>query len=496
MELTAMRSTTEPDPRRRAFLAWAVFAAVVVLIKAFVFALDHRPMFFMFDSWTYISSAINGVPPVDRSFTYGWLIRAAGLAPRSLTGFIAFQSLLGAFCAVALAYILRRHLGARRRVAFSLGLLGAAEPIQLMLERYVMADAAAMCAFALYALLAFAYVERPRIVTLVVSQFLAIALASLRLSYLPAVAIAALALPITALIGRDGRRTRTILTHGLVSVAVFALFLSGYKNLNGRLSNRAPALQYGTGLFLVTAWGPVVEPEDLPRADLRDAVFGKLRYDLKDRATRLNQHWHKGGFCRNLRMAARGELETEHLARQTALNALRRDPLGVARLAAASYLDNFNIPRLKEWMSWERGNDVLPPEFLAVLEAEFGYRCDSAPGQSIPTLTGRLFMRAWPWHCALMLLPLFALLAVRVSRGVARRICVMVLLYSSALIATTVLLSEMTVVRYSQPLAWMAFLIAGVLIEAARRLLTDTHHGELARQECRAYFINHPCESE
>lgn len=477
MELTAMHGTTEPDPRRRAFLAWAVFATLVVLIKAFVFALDHQPMFFMFDSWTYISSAINGVPPVDRSFTYGWLIRAAGLAPRSLVGFIAFQSLLGAFCAVALAYILRRQLGVRPTVAFSLGLLAAAEPIQLMLERYVMTDVAALAALAFYALASFRYVQRPRIATLVVAQLLAIALVSLRLSYLPAVAIAALALPVTALIGREGMRARAVLTHGVVSFAVFALSLSGYKHLNGRLSDRPPALHYGTGLFLVTAWGPVVEPEDLPRADLREAVFGRLRYDMKDRATRLHQHWHKGGFCRNLRIAVRDELEAERLARQTAMNALRRDPLGVARLAAASYFDNFNIPLMRKWMFWERGDDVLPPEFLAVLEEKFGYRCDSTPGQLIPTLTGSLFMRAWPWHCVLMLLPFFALLAVRVSRGVARRICVMLLLYSSALIATVVLLSEMPVVRFALPLAWMAFLIAGVLIEAARRLPSHNTNG-------------------
>jgi hypothetical protein len=470
--------------RDKRIIPWLLFIASVFLIKAIFLLIDHRPMFFLGDSAAYIATAVSDKIPTDRSFTFGYLIRLIAVPAHSLTAFVAFQAVLSAANCILLALILRQFLSVRRRVVFTMGLFSAVEPLQLMYERYILTETFALLLFAMYILLMLGYLRQPRLVRLLFIQLLAAVMISIRMSLLLVVVINAFALPVlaypslatgcslewkpTSWIGRRRESLRLVFkfaAHGLVSVGLLYAFITGYKHLDGYVSQGPPALQYCSGFFLLADWAPVVEPQDFPKAEARDAIFGTLQFDLKDRKTRADQRWHKGGLVRNIRNAFPNLGESEHLARMTANHAFRRNPRGVTRLALATFMDYFDRPYLKECMLGDRGVHAPDAVLMANLRKYFNWHHAPEPGTAIRTLTGSIFFRARPWFCSLLFLPVLGLVTLAACRPANRPAVFMILLSSAVIVGTVSALAEKPIVRYLHPLAWTFFLFAGILVD-------------------------------
>jgi hypothetical protein len=350
-----------------------------------------------------------------------------------------------------------------------MGLLNAVEPLQLMYERYVLTETVSLFVFALYVALIFQYIARARLFTLLFIQVAAVMLVSLRFSFLPLVYAAAVVIPVLAarkfVVAAERRRLFAIVGHMIVSIGLLGFLIMGYKHVNGYLSIRPPAIQYASGHFLVAGLAPIVEPRDFPRPYLRDAVFGSLTYDLKDRTKRSDHRWHEGGLVRSIKKAEPDWLGADRLSKQTAVNALKRDPLGVARLTLFTYADYFNIRYFKECMNRDRGVRELEPGLLNLLRKEFRYTYDSTPGLYIRSLTGSLFFRAWPWCCLLALLPVPALFGMFICRRESRRYVFVLLLFSILILAPVALIGPHPVARYLHPLAWLAIIVGGIFAD-------------------------------
>jgi hypothetical protein len=52
--------------------------------------------------------------------------------------------------------------------------------------------------------------------------------------------------------------------HLTFSVLLMFVLLQGYRQLNGRLAGREPALLHNSGLSVLTTWAPVLKPTDSP----------------------------------------------------------------------------------------------------------------------------------------------------------------------------------------------------------------------------------------
>ena len=469
-------------------IQWIIFIGIVLCIKGTILYVDSLPMFFLGDSQSYIATALHGWIPSDRSFVYGFVIRFIAVSTHSLTAFIAFQVLLSTFTALLAAYSLERFFYVRRKLAFAMGILCAIEPLQLFYERYVLTETLSLFILAIYMLLLFKYLEKPKLSSMAIMQIIGTALISLRLSFLPFILFNAFILPVLAIPffrrsvpaqtkkgsskskGPSPRKRwlKTAALHIVVSLASTFFLHSAYKQLNGFLVNGPPAYQYQSGFFLLADWAPVVKAEDLPYPGLSRTVFGNVRFDLTDRNTRGPQRWMAGGLISNINNALPNPLEADWVAKRTAINALKRDPLGVASLAAQGFADYWGKEKLEKCMITDRGSDrELPPVLLQALQENFGLYAESFP--TLKTLTNSYYFTAWPWYLFLLCTPLCALVSLFFCDARLRKHLFIVFIATSALVIIASALIERPTIRYLHALGWLFVLILGSMTE---RLLT------------------------
>jgi len=254
---------------------------------------------------------------------------------------------------------------------------------------------------------------------------------------------------------------RTAALHVILSLALTISLHHGYKGLNGWLSQKPPAYQYQSGIFLLAFLGPIVEPEDFPYPESREAVFGNLKYDLKDRHKRVLHHWHSGGLIAKLHEAVPDMLEADRVARTTVQNALIRDPLGFFRLAAATFADYWDLHLLKITMLSDRGESFLPDFMLETLEEYFSLRGDDLP--FVKTLTNQYYLHAWAWFLFLLMSPLIGLIALIMCRERRRFIAVIVLAASVSVVMGCTLVQDPTI-RFLHSLGWLVFPMLGCFI--------------------------------
>ena len=124
----------------------------VVGIKSVLLLLDPIPKLFFGDSGWFIVIAVLGFLPHDRSSAYGYVLRLATCWADTLTPLLVLQTAASAACTLLLVWALRKYLHVAPSLAFVVGILCALEPLQLLYERYVMAEAVSLFVFALYLL--------------------------------------------------------------------------------------------------------------------------------------------------------------------------------------------------------------------------------------------------------------------------------------------------------------------------------------------------------
>jgi hypothetical protein len=136
------------------------------------------------------------VVSAQRSWTYGYFIRWFCLPVHSLAPLIIAQTAAGLVTCVTLGYCLRRYFQVSLGVTAALMIACAMDPLQLIHERMVMAEAFSLTVLALVLAGAFSYCQSPRLVTLLILQVLFAALISLRLQFLLPVGLLVLCLPL------------------------------------------------------------------------------------------------------------------------------------------------------------------------------------------------------------------------------------------------------------------------------------------------------------
>src|SRR6267142_352876 len=326
---------------------WWLFCLLIVLLKFFLLALDPLPKMFIGDSACYIATALVGWIPDDRSYFYGFVIRWVALSTESLTPLLLLQSFISAATALWVAYICKSLFGLSARTSYIIGFICALDPFQLVWERYVMTETISLFFYAAGLYFSFLYLKHRRIRHLVCVQGLGVLLIGFRMSYLPIVQVSTVLLPIIAFYpvllaswrSRRGaqsdrfRPMRPALVHLLTSIAIMLLLHGVYKQVNGWLCGRAPAYLYATGLHLLAFWAPILVPADASDQRLARIIEQGDEYDIKELTERNNQRFEPGYLVPRWQEIEPDVSRANRIAKETALHALRRDPLGVLQLA-------------------------------------------------------------------------------------------------------------------------------------------------------------------
>lgn len=462
-----------------------LIALLILASKAIQIALDSQVMLFT-DSAMLLLNAARWLFYPERSYVYGWFLRLCCLPSHSLDLLVYLQALMGALAAWLLAFSLHRYLGVRWSIAGAAALLFAWDPSQILHEHMVMTEASAGVVAALFLTAALAYLDRPRLPLFLPLSFFAVGLTSLRVVYVPLVAMAAIVIPLAA----RNRGWRQPLLALLLSLAAFGAGQNAFRHVTGRIAGREPAYHYATGRFLAGNIAPLLRAEDTddPRVAAVLTQAQTADHPLPDfgSTNRNHQLWHEGGLILQLVALYNGDVDRADIeARKLAANAIRRDPLGFLKLGLytwweypVAFASGFQaVARIEQGASPKE--QPWPRDWVAVSNLFPGYTLER---NLLPTPARRFHSVSQPWCTLAFLAPFLGAISLFVTPRQYRRPAAFLFLWSTALFAATCL-GSMMVLRYLHPLSFLAFAALALLAErlAAHTRGSANPPGEQAR---------------
>jgi hypothetical protein len=431
----------------------------------------------MGDSWSYIHTALIGSIPRDRSYFYGYLIRWLAVWPHSFTPLLVAQALASGATAIVFTLICSRFFRISNRLSFLFGLMCALDPCQLVWERYVMTETYSLLVYVLVLYWSLAYLRDRRLWQLAVVQALSVLLIGFRMSYLLVVQACTILLPLIAFArcGLPGLRSRSgtrapeaaVLTTGLMhvaaSIAMMFVMHGAYKYANGWLSKREPAYLHDSGLHLAAVWAPALKPSDATDSRFRDLIANGDQFKIDDLKLRNAQHFGEGFLIDRWAKIEKNRRKRDRIARESAMNALRRRPLQIAGLALKTYMGYWGIASIQSYAREDLGAGELTDEQLKVFVEKFRFTTVKLlPAQPF-SLLQRYFLGGWPYYFIVVVSPLVCALAMWVSRQ--RAFVFVLFIHASILMVVITALSPQASVRYLQPVSILTLLSIAICID-------------------------------
>ena len=468
--------------------AWWLFCVLIVAIKLLLLWLDPTPKLYMGDSGSYIRTALIGSIPRDRSYFYGYLVRRLAVWPHGFTPLLVAQALASGATAIVFALICSRFFEMSNRLSFLFGLLCALDPCQLVWERYVMTETFSLLVYVLVLYWSLAYLRDRRLWQLAIVQALSVLLIGFRMSFLPVVQACTILLPLIAFArcglpalrkrsearAPDGGVLTTGLIHVIASIAMMFVMHGAYKYANGWLSKREPAYLYNAGEHLAAVWSPALEPSDATDSRFRDLIANGHQFKIDDLTLRNAQHFGEGLLIDRWRKIEKDRRNRDRLARETAMNALRRRRLQIAGLALKTYMGYWGIASIQSYAREDLGGGELTDEQLKVILEKFRFATVKLlPAQPF-SLLQRYFLVGWPYYFILVVSPLTCALATWVSRQ--RAFVFLLFIQASILMVVITALSPQASVRYLQPVSMLTLLSIAICTDwLARRARPGRH---------------------
>jgi hypothetical protein len=478
-----------PAPQRALFFAstfraanaWWAFCVFVFAIKLLLLWLDPKPKFFMGDSGSYIWTALTGWIPGDRSYFYGYVVRWLGVWPHSFTPLLIVQALAGGATAIVFALICSRFFEISNTLSFLFGLLCALDPCQLVWERYVMTETFSLVVYVLVVYWSLAYLRDRRLWQLAVVQALSVLLIGFRMSYLLVVQACTILLPLIAFAhyafpalrnrsearGPESRFVTTALAHVIASIAMMFVMHGAYKYANGWLSNREPDYLYDAGAHLVAVWAPVLKPSDASDPRFGDVIANGHRFKIKSPYLRNAQQFGRGMLMDRWREIEKDPRTNDRVARETAINALRRRPLEIIALTVTTYMGYYNPAAVRWYARTDLGYAKLSDDQVKMLAEKFGSQTVKDPSSQPHSLLQRYFLGAWPYYFIVILSPLICALATWLSRD--RAFALLLFVHASILMVVVTALSPQACIRYLQPISVLTLLSVAICVNSFAR---------------------------
>jgi hypothetical protein len=452
---------------------WGAFVALILFLKFCLLLVDPTPKFYMGDSGSYISTATSGTIPPDRSFVYGYVVRALAVWSSNLTPLLLCQTLLSGATAIMVAVICRSIFCLSPRSSYLFGLVSCLDPLQLVWERYVMTEAISLFIYVLFLYYSLRYVRDHRISDLVLTQIIGVILLAFRMSFLLVVQVATVLLPLVAFLPAlaiprrrfAGLLTSALWRHLAVSILLMLALHNGYKQLNGRLFHSTPKYGYNTGFHLLAVWAPALEPTDAVDARLARVIANGKDYQIANLDLRNSQRFSPGYLVDRWRTIESNAFTANEIGRRTALRALRRRPLQILNLGLRTYLEFWNRHSMRIFSKLDLGHDMTRDE-VAILAKYFHWTSTTSISTERLTFLQKYFLRSWPYCLFALTSPLLGLLSLVLRTQI--RYAALLFVHASVLVAVITVFTVNPSMRYVQPISVLTILLVALL--AARFL--------------------------
>jgi hypothetical protein len=384
-----------------------------------------------------------------------------------LFSLLLVQTLASSLSAGLLGWSVLRFLKTPPVIATILTAAYSLDPLQLMYDRFVMAETFSLLAAMVFVTLVLLYVDTGRNRLLAFAGFAGVLAVALRISFLPPVAALSFAAPVIRFFysGRDqdrafkGRLRALFFSLAVVAISYFSLH-TGYKLLTGRLADAPPAYQYADGFSLLSSWCTVMTPMDIQAAGLsKDALAGIFPPTLESRRA---QRWMQGGLVVAIQHIYPDQMKANAKAKQIAFNILQRDPLGVASLAIRTYLRGWRRDVINGCIKEDTGDRPIPPELVTEAAKNFHTLAGDMPTRR--TWTKSYFRHGTNWYRALLLTPLLLIVTTLFADQRYRPFLFCVALFATVVMLTATGLAVDNSIRYLHPLGWTLFVFAAYWI--------------------------------
>ncbi len=260
-------------------------------------------------------------------------------------------------------------------------------------------------------------------------------------------------------------RFSVVLVHVCLSLIVSQMLLYGYRQWYGSLAEKPAAYLYTSGFFILADLSPLVKPIDYPIPSQREAIFGNLKFDLRNPENRFRQRWEQEGLCGRIAEQWKnkdGDVDlylADKAAEATAIHAMLRNPVGVVRLALYNFSKYFDGDGFEETLHRDEGAyRELSQNFREILKGQFNLVA-SRDFELSPIKNWHF--AAMPWYqfllCFLAVSPIFLWWCRPDTRPLVVLCVIAALLFMEGAILTV----ERPTARYLTTAAWLVLLMIG-----------------------------------
>jgi hypothetical protein len=260
------------------------------------------------------------------------------------------------------------------------------------------------------------------------------------------------------------RPMRSLLVHILTSVAIMLLLHGTYKQVNGWLCGRAPAYLYATGLHLLAFWAPILEPADASDQRLAQIIEQGDEFDIKELTARNSQRFAPDHLVDRWQELEPDVTRANRVAKETALHALRRNPLGVLHLAARTFAQYWNVKDLRHYATVDLGHNDMTVEQTSMLAEQFHFATDGRIIGAPPTVLQKYFLISWPYCYFLLLSPILGVSAVYLAHE--KQLALFVLVHLVIILTVTFTFAVAPSFRYLQPVSVLTLLTVALCLRA------------------------------
>jgi hypothetical protein len=187
-------------------------------------------------------------------------------------------------------------------------------------------------------------------------------------------------------------------------------------------------------------------------------------FDIKELTARNSQRFDPDYLVDRWQEVEPDGPRANRIAKETALHALRRNPLQVLHLAARTFAQYWNAKDLRHYARIDLGHNDLTPEQDSMLAESFHLATDGRIIGAPPTVLQQYFLLSWPYCYFVLLSPILGAWAVYVARE--SQLALLLLLHFVIILAVTFTFAVAPSLRYLQPASVLTLLSIALCLRA------------------------------
>ncbi|WP_237054261.1 glycosyltransferase family 39 protein [Marilutibacter chinensis] len=442
---------------------WGIAVLVIVAIKLAWLVIDHTLRLYMGDSMVFLAASERLLSPGARSWLYAWTLHFTSFQLGAPGPVLVAHVIWSIMSCVGLYGFLRHALKLRQWLCVLAAGLLATEPVQIFMERMVLAETFGLLALVCTLLVLSRYLVTGRLGWYWLGVLGGLAAGAIRPNFIPltlGMAIVAPAILAAAQI-RNGSSRGPVWRHAFISLLVLVLSHAGYTWLYGKSVGQPPGYVAHTGMMRIGLVAPLIKPEHFEGTGVSGRLLDEVERDLDDHWQRGHHIWGSDGLWPKLQQASENP---EMVARTITRRAMLDDPLGLIRVNLETMNGYFDDKRVY-WRMLDDEGQIAPsaPE-IRDIKRKLDWDVQGLARSPSPARTWFSRSTQWLTFCLFALAPLSLLALAAGWNRQTRDQSLLLALTGLGMVAGHLLFAHIVSFRYLHAFPWFVFANLAVIL--------------------------------